>query len=124
VATAVPPSGEPPAASPSIRKMARDLSIDLRRVRGSERGGRIVLADLRAYIERLQKIAFETRPGAPAKAQATPAERIDFSKWGSVHTQPLSPLRKVISQRMLESWSTIPHVTQFDKADITVLTEL
>jgi pyruvate dehydrogenase E2 component (dihydrolipoyllysine-residue acetyltransferase) len=117
-------SGEPPAASPSIRKMARDLGIDLRRVRGSERGGRIVLADVRAYIERLQKIAFETRSGAPARPQAAAAERIDFSKWGPVHTQPLSPLRKVISQRMLESWSTIPHVTQFDKADITALSEL
>src|SRR5437762_13489527 len=56
---AVAPSGEPPAASPSIRKMARDLGIDLRRVRGSERGGRIVLADVRAYIDRLQKVAFE-----------------------------------------------------------------
>src|SRR6185369_5122714 len=103
------------AAAPSIRRLARDLGIDLRRVRGSERGGRIVLADLRSYIERLQQLA--AQPKSTPQAQAIPAERIDFSKWGPVTTKPLSQLRKVISRHMVENWTTIPHVTQFDEAD-------
>src|SRR6266702_1129118 len=117
-------AGVSPAASPSIRRLAQDLGIDLKRVRGSERGGRIVLADVRAYIQKLQ-----SRPaGGPAKPgaapSAKPAEHIDFSKWGPVTKQPLSPLRQVIARRMSENWNTIPHVTQFDNSDITDLMEL
>ena len=111
------------AASPSIRKMARELGIDLRRVRGSERGGRIVLGDLRAYIQRLQKLAFQ--PSAATKQPAAPATvSIDYSKWGEVTRKPMSQLRATISRRLSESWNAIPHVTQFDEADITALTEL
>jgi pyruvate dehydrogenase E2 component (dihydrolipoamide acetyltransferase) len=120
-------AGLQPAASPSLRKMAAELGIDLRRVRGSERGGRIVLADVRAYIQNLQKLA--ARPAAkPASAGAAanvqPAEHIDFSKWGPVSKRPLSPLRQVIARRMTENWNAIPHVTQFDEADITELNAL
>ena len=120
--------GVPPAASPSLRKMAAELGIDLHRVKGSERGGRIVLADVRAYIQKLQKLASKpvatgTAAGsAPAKAQ--PAEQIDFAKWGSVTKKALSPLRQVIARRMTENWNAIPHVTQFDDADITELMAL
>ena len=117
------PSGTP-AAAPSLRKIARELGIDLGRVRGSERGGRIVMTDLRAYIERLQKLAFQPKAAPGPKPAAAPAERIDFAKWGPVTRKPLSPLRKIISHRMAENWTTIPHVTQFDEADITALTEL
>jgi pyruvate dehydrogenase E2 component (dihydrolipoamide acetyltransferase) len=106
------------AASPVIRRLARDLGIDLARVRGSARGGRVTMEDLRAYIQRLQKLAAQPKaaPGAPAKPAA---ESIDFSKWGSVTKKPLSPLRQVIARRMTENWNAIPHVTQFDDADIT-----
>jgi pyruvate dehydrogenase E2 component (dihydrolipoyllysine-residue acetyltransferase) len=116
--------GMPPAASPSIRKLAQDLGIDLTRVRGSERGGRIVLADVRAYIQKLQSRAAAAPGKAGAAAPAKPAEHIDFSKWGPVNKQPLSPLRQVIARRMSENWNAIPHVTQFDNADITGLMEL
>ncbi len=112
------------AASPTIRKLGRDLGIDLTRVRGSARGGRIMMEDLRAYIQRLQKLAAQPKApadGAPAKPAA---ESIDFSKWGSVTKKPLSPLRQVIARRMTENWNTIPHVTQFDEADITGLLAL
>lgn len=115
------------AASPAIRKLARDLGIDLRRVRGTARGGRIVLADMRAYIQRLQRLAAPPKPrGAPAAARPAvrSAEQIDFSKWGSVSKQKLSPLREVIARRMWENWNAIPHVTQFDEADITGLLAL
>jgi pyruvate dehydrogenase E2 component (dihydrolipoamide acetyltransferase) len=117
--------GLPPAASPEIRRVARELAIDLRRVRGSERGGRIVWSDLRAYVQRLQKLADTPKAAAPGgKPAAVAAEVIDFSKWGEIARKPLSSLRKTISRRMVENWNSIPHVTQFDEADITALLEL
>ncbi|HXG48517.1 MAG TPA: 2-oxo acid dehydrogenase subunit E2 [Methylomirabilota bacterium] len=118
-----PAEGPMPAAAPSIRKLARDLGLDLRRIRGSERGGRIVLADVRAYIQRLQKLAAAPKP-SPTAPTARPVESIDFSQWGPVSRQPLSPLRKVISRRMAESWNAVPRVTQFDEVDITTLMDL
>jgi pyruvate dehydrogenase E2 component (dihydrolipoamide acetyltransferase) len=116
--------GLPPAASPELRRIARELGIDLRRVRGSERGGRIVMADLRAYVQRLLKLAAAPKTTGPTAKVAAPAEQIDFSKWGEITKKPMSPLRKTISRRMVENWNSIPHVTQFDEADITDLLEL
>ncbi|MGA2863831.1 MAG: 2-oxo acid dehydrogenase subunit E2 [Verrucomicrobiota bacterium] len=122
-----PKPGLPPPAAPSIRKLARDLGLDLTRVPGSARGGRIVLEDLRAYLQRLQRLA--ARPTTPA--QPTPPTGpipapapIDFSKWGPVSKKPLSPLRQVIARRLSESWNAVPRVTQFDDADITGLMAL
>ena len=119
-------SGAPPPAAPSIRKIARDLGIDLTRVRGSESGGRIVLEDLRGYIQRLQEIALQR--GAPPlqpeqPAAAKPIEPIDFSKWGPVRREKMSALRRTVSQRMQQSWA-IPKINQFDDADITELLAL
>jgi pyruvate dehydrogenase E2 component (dihydrolipoamide acetyltransferase) len=113
-----------PVASPSVRKMARELEIDLRKIRGSDSGGRIVVADLRNYIHRFMAAAAKAtrgRPGAPAKA---PAEQINFAQWGPIVKRPLTPLREVISRRMLESWNSVARVTQFDEADCTTLNEL
>jgi pyruvate dehydrogenase E2 component (dihydrolipoamide acetyltransferase) len=119
------PSAADPAGSPAIRKLARDLGLDLTRVRGTARGGRIVLADLRAYIQRLQSRPAGTQPkGAPTAAAKPAAEPIDFSKWGPLTKQPLSPLRQVIARRMIENWNAIPHVTQFEDADLTGLLAL
>ncbi|MGH8025061.1 MAG: 2-oxo acid dehydrogenase subunit E2 [Limisphaerales bacterium] len=112
-----------PVASPSVRKMARELEIDLRRVRG-EPDGRIGVADLRNYIHRLMAAAVRAgrgRPGAPAKA---PVEPINFAQWGPIVKRPLTPLREVISRRMLESWNSVARVTQFDEADCTTLNAL
>ena len=97
-----PREGVTPAAAPSIRKLARDLGIDLARVRGSQRGGRIVLEDVRAYIQRLQRLAAQPRTPAPLPSGAAAApvpvpESIDFAKWGPVSKKPLSPLRQVIA---------------------------
>ncbi|SPE50623.1 Pyruvate dehydrogenase complex, dihydrolipoamide acyltransferase (E2) component [Verrucomicrobia bacterium] len=121
-----PPEHKPgvvPAASPSIRKLAGDFGLDLSRIRGSERGGRIVLADVRAYIQRLQRL--DQRAAAqPAPAAKPAAEAIDFSKWGPISKKPLSPLRQVIARRMAETWNAVPRVTQFDEADITGLMAL
>jgi len=112
-----------PVASPSVRRLARELGIDLSKVRGSEPGGRIVMGDIRAYIARLQKAT--DKPKVAATAPARPAaEQIDFSKWGPVTKKPLTQLRQVIARRMWENWNAIPHVTQFDDADFTRLNEL
>ena len=117
--------GPMPSASPEIRRIARELGFDLRRVRGTEPGGRVGWADVRGYIARLQKLAAAPKvPAAGAKAALAPIEQIDFSKWGEVSRKSMSPLRKTISRRMVENWNAIPHVTQFDDVDITDLMEL
>jgi pyruvate dehydrogenase E2 component (dihydrolipoamide acetyltransferase) len=123
---AVAKPGAEVAAAPSVRKQARELGIDLTRVHGSEPGGRIVMADLRAYLQRLQKLAAQPKAAAttPARARAISSEPVDFSKWGPISRKPLSQLRKVIGQRMAESWTKVPRVTQFDEADITALMQL
>jgi pyruvate dehydrogenase E2 component (dihydrolipoamide acetyltransferase) len=114
-----------PVAAPSVRKMARELGIDLRKVHGSEAGGRVVLADVRKYIQRLIASASKPKAGGGVVAPAKPvAEQIDFSKWGPVTKKPLSPLRQVIARRMGESWKSVPRVTQFDEADFTQLNDL
>lgn len=118
----------PPPASPSLRRLAQDLGIDLRKVRGSENGGRIVLRDLKTYIQGLQKRSSQAgaRPGAEGRSERvrTVTPLPDFSKFGPIARRPMTPLRKVISQRMSENWNAIPHVTQFDEIDITSLMEL
>lgn len=118
-----PPDGPQPPASPEIRRIARELGLDLRRVRGSESGGRVVMGDLRAYIARLQSLAAQPKSAPSAAARSVP-ESVDFSKWGPVTKKAMSPLRKTIARRMVENWNSIPHVTQFDEADITALMEL
>jgi pyruvate dehydrogenase E2 component (dihydrolipoyllysine-residue acetyltransferase) len=116
------------AASPTVRRLASDLGIDLTRVRGSQRGGRVAVEDLHAYIQKIQRLAFGggTAPRAMAEPAPKPpvAEKIDFEKWGPVSRKPLSSLRKIIAQRMHESWASVPRVTQFDEADITSIIAL
>ncbi|MEP6662885.1 MAG: 2-oxo acid dehydrogenase subunit E2 [Verrucomicrobiota bacterium] len=113
-------SGEnPPPASPSLRRLAEDLGIDLRRVRGSEGGGRIVLADLKSYVQNLQRAAKAKTPTASGQAAPKVAPQIDFSRFGSIYKRPMTALRKIIAQRMTENSVTIPHVTQFDDIDLT-----
>jgi pyruvate dehydrogenase E2 component (dihydrolipoamide acetyltransferase) len=105
--------------------MARELGIDLRKIRGSEAGGRIVLADVRNYIQRLIASAAKGKLAGGTHGVTRPTvEQIDFSKWGPVSKKPLSPLRQVIARRMGESWNAVPRVTQFDEADFTRLNEL
>jgi pyruvate dehydrogenase E2 component (dihydrolipoamide acetyltransferase) len=124
--TAADRAGFAPPASPSLRKLAREIGLDLRKVRGTDAGGRISVADVRGYIQRLQREAARPKPAPaapPAVAQPKP-ESIDFSQWGPVTKKPLPPIRLTISRRMVENKASIPHVTQFDEADITIMTEL
>jgi len=124
-----------PVASPSVRRLARELGIDLSRVRGTDPGGRITRQDLRNYIQRLQTLAVKYKelaarastgptPGPAPVAGPVPAPPVDFSQWGPVRREPLSTLREVIARRLWESWNAIPHVTQFEEADFTRIQEL
>ncbi len=120
--TTLPP-GIPPAASPSIRKLARELGIDLSYVKGSERGGRIVMGDLRRYVQYLQQAVIKPTVAPQETPHPAPVSP-DFSRWGPVRKEKLSTLRKTISTKMGQAWSAVPHVTQFDEADITGLLAL
>ena len=116
--------GIPRPAAPSIRKLARELGIDLARVKGSERGGRIVMSDLKRYVKQLQQSATQEPPAGRAQVQRAATERpsvpqVDFAKWGHVERKKASKLRTTIGSRMTASWLSVPRVTQFDDVDIT-----
>ncbi len=114
-----------PVASPSLRRMARELGIDLNKVRGSEAGGRITTQDVRNYLAKLAKAAAKPAPAPVGAAPTKPAAaQIDFSQFGPILKKPVTPLRKVIARRMSESWNTVARVTQFDDIDFTKLGEL
>ena len=117
-------SGQEPPCSPSIRKIALDLGLDLARVKGTGRGGRIVLDDVRSYLSFLQVTAFSPAKSTSAESSQSISSgpkplTIDFSKWGSVTIDKVSTMRQKISEKMTESWQTVPHVTQQDDANVT-----
>ena len=126
------PAGGPVAATPATRRLARELGVDLRAVRGSGPGGRILDADVRAATgarppaeARPQPAARDAAPAGPAKPLAAiglePPPLPRFEQWGPVERAPLSHLRRTIAERMTLSATLIPHVTHFDRADITDL---
>jgi len=119
-----PVRSDPAPASPTVRRVARELGIDIHDVQGSGPGGRISEDDVKNYA----RTAVTGAAGSTAPAGAAPAQAAirlpDFSKWGAVERQPLSNVRRATAEHMHRSWSTIPHVTQFDQADITDLEEL
>lgn len=113
-------TGPEPAASPYVRKVARELGIRLARVTGSGPGGRVVVADLARYVSRLERgVARAGRHAEEPKGLVFEPVNVDFSLFGPVSAEPLSPLRKVISARMVENKVSLPHVTQFDEADMS-----
>ncbi len=104
-------------ASPSIRKFARELGVDLGRVGGSGRKGRITKQDVQQYV----KQALAQGTGGGGGLGVAPMPEIDFSQWGEIETQALSKINKLTGQFLHRNWVTVPHVTQFDEADITEL---
>ncbi len=114
---------ENPVAPPSVRRVARELAIDLHKVRGDEEG-RVGWEELRNYIVRLERLAAAKKAAKSGGPGVAPAESVDFSAFGSIYKRPVTPLRKVIAQRMTESRLAIPEVTQFDEVDVTALNDL
>ena len=100
-------------ASPGVRRLARELDIDLTTVNATGPKGRITKDDLHGFIK--QKMA----QGGSVGAVSLP--KIDFSQWGGIDEQPLTKIQKITGDRLQQAWQTIPHVTQFDEADISVL---
>ncbi|HRI11921.1 MAG TPA: 2-oxo acid dehydrogenase subunit E2 [Verrucomicrobiota bacterium] len=117
--------GPEPAASPYVRKVARELGLKLSRVKGSARGGRVLMSDLARYIERLERgVSRAGRHADEPKGMVFAPVNQDFSLFGAVASEPLSPLRKIIAARMVENSASIPHVTQFDEADLSQIERL
>jgi len=127
--TDLPPINEPgfsrAHAGPSVRKFARELGVDLTRVTGHGFKDRITHDDVKAFVKSLMTTA-GAAPGAAAKpGGALPAvPAVDFAAFGPVETRPLSRIQRISGPRLHASWVNIPHVTQFDEADITELEAL
>lgn len=121
-ASAVGVSGKLAHASPSVRKFARELGVNLSLVTASGNKNRILASDVQAYVKgELAKPRTENM-GAGLGALATlPMPVIDFSQFGTVETKPLSRIKKLSGANLHRNWVTAPHVTQFDEADITDL---
>ena len=104
-------------ASPSVRKVARELGVDLGRVRGSGAKGRVTADDVKLFVKQILQ-------GGAAAGGALPAvPTVDFAKYGRVETEPLSRIQKISGPRLHASWVNVPHVTQHDEADVTELEE-
>jgi len=109
-----------PYASPSVRVFARELGVDLAQVVGSERGGRISKEDVQAHVKKVMAgggVAASAPSGGGLNL--IPWPQVDFAKFGAVESQPLSRIKKLSGANLARNWAMIPHVTQFDEADIT-----
>ena len=113
---ATPPESTParPAlAAPSVRKLAREIGVDIDAVQGSGAGGRVSLDDVKAHAR--QAMDQLQREATAAVSPALP----DFSRWGPIERSPMRSLRRTVARRMSQAWQTVPHVTQQDQADIS-----
>jgi pyruvate dehydrogenase E2 component (dihydrolipoamide acetyltransferase) len=121
VAAAAPESAEAegPAApaAPSVRRLARELGVDVRTVAGSGPGGRISVDDVQAFVR-------NALAGGGGAGAAVAAALPDLTKWGEVERKPMSNIRRKTAEHLSRAWNVIPHVTQHDKADITAVEEL
>ena len=100
-------------ASPSVRRLARELGINLQTIKGSGPKRRITKGDLNGYIKLQMAMSAGSIP--------VPQPVIDFSKWGDVEVKKLTKIKRITGERLQQAWQLIPHVTQFDAADITDL---
>jgi len=104
-------------ASPSVRKLARELGVDLAQVKGSGRKSRVLHDDVKAFV----KAILSGQAAAPGGTGLPQTPKVDFEKFGEIETQPLTRIQKISGPRLQASWINLPHVTQHDLADITEL---
>ncbi|MDY0042966.1 MAG: 2-oxo acid dehydrogenase subunit E2, partial [Desulforhabdus sp.] len=128
-----PPAREGPVpAAPSVRRLSRELGVDLHEVPASGPAGRVTEEDVRAFAETGKKAKVAPEKPAVEEAPAVPPPPAfleagplpDFSQWGPIEKHPLRSIRRSTARRMAQAWSQIPHVTHADKADITDLESL
>ncbi|MCZ6747468.1 MAG: 2-oxo acid dehydrogenase subunit E2 [Acidobacteria bacterium] len=118
-ATAPMATGAPVAASPSVRRLARELGITVSAVRGTGKDGRIRVEDVKNHA---RSSLADTPADSPAVSAVPGGGSLpDFSRWGEIDRQPLSRVRRNIAANLSFAWRTIPHVSQFDRADVTAL---
>jgi pyruvate dehydrogenase E2 component (dihydrolipoamide acetyltransferase) len=110
----VEPAEAPPPASPSVRRLARELGVDIRQVEGSGPGGRIAAEDVKGFV----KETLTTKAPAGGAGWAPPPLP-DFTRWGPVERAPQGKVGRLTAESTGSSWRTIPHVTHFDKADVS-----
>ena len=102
-------------ASPGVRRLSRELGINLQTINGTGDKGRITKEDLNGYIKMQMMFAGGELP--------TPRPEVDFATWGKIEKQKLTKIQKITGKRLQTAWQSIPHVTQFDEADITELSQ-
>ncbi|MGA1462248.1 MAG: 2-oxo acid dehydrogenase subunit E2 [Steroidobacteraceae bacterium] len=105
-------------ASPSIRRLARELGVDLGRLRGSGAKGRITVEDVKAYVKSVMEGRVSTGSALPS------VPTVDFAAFGPIEIQPLTRIQRISGPRLHASWVNVPHVTQHEEADITALEAL
>lgn len=115
------PTREIAPAAPSVRRLGRELGVDINQVPGSGPADRISAEDVKAYVRRLS-LEEEARP-RPVAPEVTPPPLPDFTKWGEVEREKMSSVRRTTARRLSQAWAT-PHVTHFDQTDITELERL
>jgi len=113
----------PAPATPSVRRFARELGVDIYDLKASEPGGRISEDDVKAYVKKGERPHKKALSGTAPTGMTFEPELPDFSRWGDVETVALDGVRRITAANMSTAWRTVPHVTQFDQADITGLQE-
>ena len=109
-------------AAPSVRRLAREIGVDVSQVTGTGPGGRITQEDVKEFAKRVMNSFGSGGQAAAASRPAGSGPALpDFSKWGEVERKAMSGIRRKTAEHLSHAWNTIPHVTQFDKADITNL---
>lgn len=114
---------QPVPAAPHVRRLARELGVDIYEVKGSGPGGRISEDDVKAHAKALVTAAAGAVQ-APRAGHFAPPQLPDFAKWGKIEKVSMRGVRRKTAEHLAESWNTIPHVTQHDRADITELEQL
>jgi pyruvate dehydrogenase E2 component (dihydrolipoamide acetyltransferase) len=115
---------DPVPAAPSTRRLAREIGVDIYEVKGTGPGGRISEDDVKGYAKALVTAVAAAAQAPPRAGHFIEPKLPDFAKWGKIEHVPMRGVRRKTAEHLAESWNTIPHVTQHDRADITELEQL